>query len=122
MSALQKYEVTIPRLERCLLVATRSAAQLPRCSGISAMVWLFQELFPKYGILIIFFIIISFCNASNMNYGGVFPCIHIQKLKSEALTSVGVFFVIHLIEGSNLDKQLLFPPQCKCIFGNIFRR
>jgi len=51
-----------------------------------------------------------------MNYGGIVPCIHIQKLKSEAISTVGVLFVIHLAEGNDLDEQLLFPPQCKCIF------
>lgn len=122
LSCKTEYEVVIPRLERCLLVATCSAAQLPRCSGISAMVWLSQELFPKYSVLISFFVIISFCNASNINYGGILWCICIQKLKSEAILAVGVFFVIHVIEGSNLDEQILFPPQCKCIFGNILRR
>ena len=50
-STLQS-RVAIPRLERCLLVATCSATQLPRCSGISVSVWLFQKLFPKYRVLI----------------------------------------------------------------------
>lgn len=111
------------RLERCLLVAPCSAAHLPRCCGISAMAWLFQELFPKYGVLLIIFcIIIPFCNASTMNYGGILPCIHLKKLKLEAISAVGVFFVIHLIEGSSLNEQLLFPPQCKCLFCNIAQR
>lgn len=50
-----EYKAAISRLERCLLITLCSVTQLPRCSGITDVLWLFQELFPKYGIILIFF-------------------------------------------------------------------